>query len=308
MQKTKVKRVIWSSGFLLLVIAIVLIVLAIGDRSKNTIQTASGSTEQITLAASQTQAQTSTVVETSTVSPTLATATVAPTTSESSSKPTAKPTPQTTTIKPKPTTEATTTAPPKSYAGLLWYAIGDSITNAGLYPDVLVRNMGFRYYYNDGVPGTCMAVMADRVTPSRLATFDLVTVFAGTNDYGLGTPLGAAGDLATTDTFYGHVQKVIDKIRAAKPEVELVFLTPVKRGAYETQPVFPAANEAGFTLGDYRQAIKSVCAANGVKVIDLYANSGITLDNLSQYTSDNLHPNWDGAALIAQAIQRGLEH
>ncbi|MDD2534835.1 MAG: SGNH/GDSL hydrolase family protein, partial [Eubacteriales bacterium] len=225
--------------------------------------------------------------------------------------PTTKPTTKSTTTKvttePKPTTIATTTLPPKSYVGLLWYAIGDSITNSGLYPDRLVRNMGLRYYYNDGIAGTKMATMADRVTASKLATFDLVTVFAGTNDYGEGTLLGTINDLATTESFYGHVQKVIDKIKVANPNTELVFLTPIVRGEYAHQPVHPAANDAGFTLPQYVQAIKDVCSKNSVKVIDLYKTSGITLDNLSLYTQDNLHPNWDGAELIAQAIQRGLE-
>jgi lysophospholipase L1-like esterase len=166
--------------------------------------------------------------------------------------------------------------------------------------------MGFQYYYNDGVAGACMATMGDRVTKNKLATFDLVTVFAGTNDYGLGTPLGAPGDSATANTFYGHVQKVINKIRAARPDVELVFLTPIVRGAYEDQPVYPAPNEAGYTLEQYVQAIQDVCAQNQVKVINLFATSGITAQNVEKYTKDNLHPNWDGAELIATAIQQGL--
>ena len=166
--------------------------------------------------------------------------------------------------------------------------------------------MGFKYYYNDGVAGTTMSTMGDRVTKDKLATFDLVTVFAGTNDYGLGTPLGAPGDPASANTFYGDVQKVITKIRTASPTIELVFLTPIKRGDYSHQPVYPEANDAGFTLDQYVKAIKDVCAQNNVKVINLFVTSGITEKNVSQYTDDNLHPNWDGAELIAAAIQRGL--
>ena len=249
--------------------------------------------------------------------------TISATTTEVSNPGTVKPTAATTTTQaPKPTTTATTqpkpttpptttvpttTLPPKSYAGKLWYAIGDSITNSGLYPDILVRNMGFRYYYNDGIPATCMSTMADRVTHDKLATFDLVTVFAGTNDYGEGTPLGSAQDDATVDSFYGHIHKVIGKLQTAAPTIEIVFMTPIVRGAYAHQPVFPDPNDAGFTLNDYRQAIKTVCAEYNIKVIDLYATSGISIDNVGQYTDDFLHPNWDGAALIAQAIQRGLE-
>lgn len=253
-----------------------------------------------------THATTNTTIATSSATTSQPKSTTMPTTTQAP-KPTT-----TATTQPKPTTPPTTTAPtttlpPKSYVDKLWYAIGDSITNMGMYPDILVRNMGFRYYYNDGIPATCMSTMADRVTHDKLATFDLVTVFAGTNDYGEGTPLGSAQDDATVNSFYGHIHKVIGKLQAANPEIEIVFMTPIVRGAYAHQPVFPDPNDAGFTLNDYRQAIKSVCAEYNIKVIDLYATSGITIDNVGQYTDDFLHPNWDGAALIAQAIQRGLE-
>ncbi len=314
MLKLPANRVILSVFSLIVISAIVLSILAWTDQLSFSENEALPTTSA-TPAAVLTETHLSTSVTTVPVNSITEDASAASESTQTTTQTTTKATTQSTTkatTAPKPTTVATTTvptttAPPKSYAGLLWYAMGDSITNSGLYPDVLVRNMGFRYYYNDGVPATKMSVMADRITASKLATFDLATVFAGTNDYGEDTPLGSPGDSAAVDSFYGHVQKVIDKVRTAKPGIELVFLTPIIRGAYATQPVHPAPNVAGFTLDDYRKAIKSVCAANGVKVIDLYATSGITLDNVSTYTSDNLHPNWDGAALIAQAIQRGLE-
>ena len=42
----------------------------------------------------------------------------------------------------------------------------------------------------------------------------------------------------------------------------------------------------------------------GVGLIDLYADSGITPDNIKTYTTDRLHPNADGMELMAQAIMK----
>lgn len=81
-----------------------------------------------------------------------------------------------------------------------------------------------------------------------------------------------------------------------------MFSTPLKRGAFESQPVYPAANAAGFRLPQYVQAIKEVCALFSVPVCDLYAESGFNLHNLSVFTLDNLHPNAAGGALMARRM------
>ena len=162
-------------------------------------------------------------------------------------------------------------------------------------------------YVNDGIIAQQLGTMADRVTSKKLAEVDLVTVFGGTNDYRNGKELGTINDDGNIDTFYGNIQKVINKIRIANPRVELVFMTPIKRGKFGDQPIYPSPNSKGIKLEQYVQAIKDVCSKNSIKVIDLFTLSGIDKSNLSIYTQDNLHPNEAGSKMIDLVIQKELE-
>lgn len=193
------------------------------------------------------------------------------------------------------------------YNNKIWYAIGDSITVQDIYPKYLKDDLGLKSYVIDGDIGLQLGTMADRVTSKKLAKVDLVTVFGGTNDYRNGKELGTINDTGNIDTFYGNIQKVINKIRIANPKVELVFITPIKRGKFGDQPIYPAPNSKGIKLEQYVQAIKDVCSKNSIKVIDLFTLSGIDKSNLSIYTQDNLHPNEAGSKMIDLVIKKELE-
>lgn len=193
------------------------------------------------------------------------------------------------------------------YKDKVWYAIGDTITAENIYPRYLHDMLQLKSYVNDSILGQQMRTMADRVTSVNLAKVDLVTVFGGANDYALGKSLGTIADNKNTNTFYGNIQMVIDKIKTANPKVEIVFMTPTKSGKFKYIPVYPAANSSGLKLEQYVQAIKDVCSKNSVKVIDLFNLSGIDQSNLSVYTKDNLHPNEAGSKKIDQVIQTELE-
>lgn len=193
------------------------------------------------------------------------------------------------------------------YKDKTWYAIGDSITSLDKYPYYLKDMMSLKKYVNDSIIGRKMGTMADRVTTTNLANIDFITVFGGTNDYAWNTPLGKINDGKTINSFYGNLQKVIDKIQSTDLNAELVFITPTKRGKFAKQPVYPNANSGGYHLEDYVQAIKDVCNKNNIKVIDLFNLSGIDETNLDTYTSDNLHPNEAGCKKIDEVIKIELE-
>lgn len=193
------------------------------------------------------------------------------------------------------------------YKDKIWYAIGDSITALNKYPYYLKDILQLKKYVNDSIIGQKMGTMADRVTTANLANIDFITVFGGTNDYAQNTPLGKINDDKTVNSFYGNVQKVIDKIQSKNPKAQLVFITPIKRGKFGKQPVYPDANNVGYHLEDYVQAIKEVCNKNNIKVIDLFNLSGIDGTNLNTYTADNLHPNEAGCKKIDQVIKAELE-
>ncbi|WP_080724322.1 SGNH/GDSL hydrolase family protein [Raoultella planticola] len=186
--------------------------------------------------------------------------------------------------------------------------LGDSITNTGNYIAPLLSRTGMRQIANYGVPGQGVRTMADSLNATTIDAMDFISILGGTNDYGgnrrLGTIAEARADYddTTVKSFYYDVFFVLNKIYTLKPTVRVMFSTPMKRGAFESQPVYPAANSAGFTLPQYVQAIREVCALFSVPVCDLFAESGINLYNLSLYTGDNLHPNAAGGELIARRM------
>lgn len=193
------------------------------------------------------------------------------------------------------------------WKGEKWYAIGDSFTEQNIYPYYLNQYCGFASYYNAGQSGRGMSAMADKLSVEALTDYDIVTVFAGTNDYGDGTALGTITDTSSTASFYGYTRKVIEAIIAQKPTIRIAFMTPTIRGAFEDQPVYPAANSAGVTLIQYADAIKEVCAEYAIPVLDLFRSSQFNLLTLSALTQDNLHPNTTGGQMLARQIQGFIE-
>lgn len=129
---------------------------------------------------------------------------------------------------------------------------------------------------------------------------DLVVVFGGTNDYGHGdAQIGTFSD-RSVDTFYGACHELFLKLINKYPESEIVVMTPIKR-ENENKP-----NAAtGKVLKDYADIIKEVAQFYAIPVLDLYSMSGIVPDVpiiKEKYTSDGLHPNDSGHALIARRL------
>lgn len=124
-----------------------------------------------------------------------------------------------------------------------------------------------------------------------------VVIPLGTNDYGANRALGTIADAVdgtTANTFYADVYKVLWQLFTWRPSLRIMWATPTIRGQFVTtpaQPFYPAANSAGATLQQYRQAIIEVCALFGVRVADQFANSGFNLLNILTVTDDGLHPN-----------------
>lgn len=118
-----------------------------------------------------------------------------------------------------------------------------------------------------------------------------VIVWFGTNDYGNGdVPIGTIAD-ATENTFYGAMNVGAPYIPTTKP---VFFVLPTIRTGETT------ANSAGHTLQAYRNAITAWVAAQGNAnwhVIDM-SLCGITEANSGTYTTDGLHPNDAGMALV----------
>ena len=183
--------------------------------------------------------------------------------------------------------------------------LGDSISATGLYIPALVAGTGMSLLANHAVAGRAVRDMGKTTAgivlqASDLTSADVVSILAATNDYGGGRALGTLADAyagSVVASFYNDVYQLLTLLYTLKPTIRVVFSTPLKRGAFEGQPVYPAANSAGAKLDQYVAAIIEVCGLFSVPVCNLFRDGGFNLLNLSVNTGDNLHPNAAGAAL-----------
>lgn len=129
---------------------------------------------------------------------------------------------------------------------------------------------------------------------------DIVIVFGGTNDHGHGdAPMGGADD-RTPDTFIGACRTLFASLLARYPHGKIVVLTPLHR-VDEDVP----KGERGVVLKDYVNCIRAVAEEYALPVLDLFETSGIRAhipENAARYTTDGLHPNDEGHAVLAAEI------
>ena len=130
---------------------------------------------------------------------------------------------------------------------------------------------------------------------------DMVVIAGGTNDYGTGVALGTIAD--TTDiSFYGALHVLCSGLCEKYPGKRIVFVTPFHRSS-------EAANKAGATLAQYKQAIYDVARDEfGFAVLDGWA-VGLSPKNAkvkAEYIVDGVHPNPIGHELIGTSLAHML--
>ena len=128
---------------------------------------------------------------------------------------------------------------------------------------------------------------------------DMVGVFGGTNDFGHGD--AKFGTFADRDiyTFYGALHTLINNIIEDFPRATIVFMTPLHR-------LVEDAHDGKPCLEEYAKAIKEVCKFYAIPVLDLYSTASIQpkVDIQRElYMPDGLHPNDDGAKIIASRLE-----
>jgi len=166
---------------------------------------------------------------------------------------------------------------------------------------------------------------------------DAIFIFAATNDYSHGTPIGTFftettkqtnynGALVTRkyrtpifndSTFCGRINKVMSYLKNNYPQQQIIILTPIHRGFAQfsdknVQPDENYANAQGLYVDTYIDVLKQAASYWAVPIIDLYSTSGLfpLVDAQSQYfnnkDTDRLHPNAVGDYRLAKTIQYQL--
>lgn len=195
-----------------------------------------------------------------------------------------------------------------------WSAVGDSITSPRIYPEFVRRNLGFLSINNYGVSGTRMSSIAGSPNDAdsiikrwnRFDTnVDLMTIYAGINDYHGSVPIGNIDTSTSATEFYGAYKTVIEGLLKKNPAMRLVLITPMQKydaSAYTGEN----ANGEGLKPVDYRNAVIKLAERYSLPYLDLYQLSGISKFTAGIYLKDGLHPNDAGNKRIADLLTEYL--
>lgn len=198
--------------------------------------------------------------------------------------------------------------------------LGDSITEgcgaaspAFGFVEVMKREFALAEARNYGIGGTRIARQQIPSTETRYdgdfcgrfaqmdPDADIIVVFGGTNDHGHGdAPFGCSSD-RTPDTFCGACHVLFSGLQNTFPEAKIVVVTPLHREDEGPK------NGSGPLLKDYVEVIRTTAAQYKLPVLDLFETSAINTDTLPALTTDGLHPNDEGHAILAQEIGSYLQ-
>lgn len=224
--------------------------------------------------------------------------------------------------------------------------LGDSITDkkrvgtTKCYWEYLSELLGLQplVYGINGNQWNGVLKQAEKLLEEQGDSIDAILIFAGTNDYNAGIPIGewyveseveteVAGPqmekrkhrepVMSNDTFKGRINKVMDCLKTNFPTKQVILMTPVHRAQarfsdknIQPDEMFP--NKIGVYVEEYVKAIKEAGNVWAVPVIDLNSMSGLYPMNDSHIgyfhkaDTDRLHPNAEGHWRMAKAIQYQL--
>lgn len=140
---------------------------------------------------------------------------------------------------------------------------------------------------------------------------DVIVILVGTNNWASGTPLG---DMSSSgySTIYGALKDILDYISQNSAATVFVCTIPQRYDTVDqgrtTNAYGEPLNSNGVSLADYCEAFRKVSAFYGMPCVHLNEALGWNRLNISDFTTDGLHPNAKGdkmlAAFICQEIKK----
>ena len=185
-----------------------------------------------------------------------------------------------------------------------WIAIGDSITYLNEHLDETGNRITKGYmtrvveklpqvrYINKGYNGWTASRVGGEIDHLEIESADVYTLFLGTNDWWSGVPLGTIGDYTENKgnkTFYGSYKIIINKLLSLNKKAKIVLITPMQRGDFvhitdkknNAWGSYKLKNDQ--SLASFAEAVEIIGRKEKMKVVNLYKDSDITLDNMVKF-------------------------
>lgn len=135
----------------------------------------------------------------------------------------------------------------------------------------------------------------------NVAGYDIITIFAGTNDVSRGLRLGTLGNESDANfdetTTIGALRSMLEYIRTNNSTCEIYLITPLRSGL-DSRPYEK--------MEQVTEGIISTGNMYGIKVINLLYESGIGKGNIDTFLYDKLHPNNEGFERIGLKIVKEI--
>ena len=182
------------------------------------------------------------------------------------------------------------------FTQLTYVAFGDSITwgedgethqrMQHTYPQLVAESLSLKGVENYGERGASITFLTTspfvgNQVQQASAKADIVSVMIGVNDF-LGAHTLGTIDSTTADCVYGGLHYLTKELLKKYPNAFIFFITPLN------QTKSPVVNSKNYTLEDVATAMKEVCSAKNIPVLDLYATGEFSKETDSK--SDGLHP------------------
>lgn len=199
--------------------------------------------------------------------------------------------------------------------------LGDSITRGiylsdenNCYAKLLEKAVRWGAFSNHSVPGSRIGEYIGpdpkRIKGSFLARYpqmpddaDIVVIFGGTNDFGIGNaPMGAASD-KDPYTFCGAVNLLFDGVKQKYPSAAIVVVLPLHRKDEHKPNAY-----SGAVLEDYIDVIRRKASDCGFLICDLRSAPGLKGDDAyyAMMMDDGLHPLEAGHEILAREMLKYL--
>jgi len=186
----------------------------------------------------------------------------------------------------------------------VWVAIGDSITYLNDHTDETGNRMTKGYmtlitekyphveYINQGHNGWTSINIAEKIEAIGLVKADVYTIFLGTNDWWQGKTLGTIADYEQhtgSGTVYGSFQVITAKLKQLNKKAKIILITPLQRGDFvyvnniKNNAYGSYRTKREQNLEQFANAVVEIGKLEKFPVVDLYHDSGITLENMVNF-------------------------